>query len=404
MLQDVISLLSSDDDEAPADASQAAAVPAPAAKKKRKGRRQARGSWAPGKGRVVTSEPQRSEDSDTPEVRALQAMGATTLRSRLREQGLPAARTKDAMAQRLYRAERAAAAAEMAFGRDTAAIPPRFDQERAGRLGGVALQSCRLCAGDIAPPRRTFCCDECVHYHMLRTSGSYVRKATLRRDCGVCALCGADAHAAFLSAQRAVRAAGPAAAAAALAASVAGSAFERHARLSRGRRGRPSAGSFWQVDHIVAVADGGGSCSLSNLRTLCAACHAGVTAAQAHARAAARRELGVSRGASLGGSARLAGGGEGGCADELGNKGGGGGRGDGRGGGGGGGRDGEATGGGGRGRGACWCSDESRSDEDGEVDSQCPWPSFEEQEDCSDHDSDPDLGSGSGSLSAEVID
>ncbi|KAK3280698.1 hypothetical protein CYMTET_11479 [Cymbomonas tetramitiformis] len=36
-------------------------------------------------------------------------------------------------------------------------------------------------------------------------------------------------------------------------------------------------GMFWQADHEVAVAEGGGSCGLDNLRTLCTACHAGQT-------------------------------------------------------------------------------------------------------------------------------
>jgi hypothetical protein len=31
--------------------------------------------------------------------------------------------------------------------------------------------------------------------------------------------------------------------------------------------------SLWDADHIVAVAEGGGQCDLSNLRTLCLKCH-----------------------------------------------------------------------------------------------------------------------------------
>lgn len=43
---------------------------------------------------------------------------------------------------------------------------------------------------------------------------------------------------------------------------------------------RPTLGALWQADHIVAVADGGGECDLSNFRTLCTVCHASVTAGQ----------------------------------------------------------------------------------------------------------------------------
>lgn len=39
----------------------------------------------------------------------------------------------------------------------------------------------------------------------------------------------------------------------------------------------PKEGDFWQADHIVPVAEGGGSCGLDNLRTLCTPCHQGET-------------------------------------------------------------------------------------------------------------------------------
>ena len=35
----------------------------------------------------------------------------------------------------------------------------------------------------------------------------------------------------------------------------------------------PKEGDFWQVDHIEAVAEGGGGCGIGNLRTLCVPCH-----------------------------------------------------------------------------------------------------------------------------------
>lgn len=45
--------------------------------------------------------------------------------------------------------------------------------------------------------------------------------------------------------------------------------------LSRWRNGL---GNLWDMDHVVPVAKGGGSCGLDNLRTLCLACHRGQTA------------------------------------------------------------------------------------------------------------------------------
>jgi len=45
---------------------------------------------------------------------------------------------------------------------------------------------------------------------------------------------------------------------------------------------------FWNIDHIVAVSDGGGQCDVDNLRTLCTVCHRQVTARQSKARARQR--------------------------------------------------------------------------------------------------------------------
>lgn len=35
----------------------------------------------------------------------------------------------------------------------------------------------------------------------------------------------------------------------------------------------PTEGMFWQGDHIVPVAEGGGECDIQNYRTLCTPCH-----------------------------------------------------------------------------------------------------------------------------------
>ena len=43
---------------------------------------------------------------------------------------------------------------------------------------------------------------------------------------------------------------------------------------------KPVEGDFWEADHIVAVAEGGGETSLDNFQTLCVPCHAEKTKAQ----------------------------------------------------------------------------------------------------------------------------
>jgi hypothetical protein len=46
---------------------------------------------------------------------------------------------------------------------------------------------------------------------------------------------------------------------------------------------------LWEMDHIIPVSEGGGSCGLENLRTLCCPCHRTVTKEFHERRAAARK-------------------------------------------------------------------------------------------------------------------
>lgn len=131
---------------------------------------------------------------------------------------------------------------------------------------------CRWCSGSVQPPRRTFCSNECVHQHRIRTNQRYMRECVYKRDNGICALCSQDTK------------------------KIAREAksyryqkqwtqyYELLERYSIPRRRklwlRGFGGGFWDADHIVAVRDGGGCCGLENIRTLCIACHKANTAAQ----------------------------------------------------------------------------------------------------------------------------
>jgi 5-methylcytosine-specific restriction enzyme A len=125
---------------------------------------------------------------------------------------------------------------------------------------------CRWCRGPVAPPRRTFCGDGCVHEWKVRSSPWYVRQQVKKRDKGVCRLCGFNvvkAHREWTRAKPGV-----------------GDRVARRAwRVARPR---------WEADHIVPVADGGGECGLDNYRLLCRACHVRVTLAWRAQRAVAR--------------------------------------------------------------------------------------------------------------------
>jgi 5-methylcytosine-specific restriction enzyme A len=114
---------------------------------------------------------------------------------------------------------------------------------------------CRWCGAEPQGRRLTFCSDECVHQWKLRTTPGYLREQVFERDHGVCARCGLDTE----SMRR----------------------DKRKLDFAARRRFEKEWGSrrhFWDADHIAPVAEGGGECDLSNMRTLCLKCHKEVTA------------------------------------------------------------------------------------------------------------------------------
>jgi 5-methylcytosine-specific restriction protein A len=48
--------------------------------------------------------------------------------------------------------------------------------------------------------------------------------------------------------------------------------------------------SYWDADHIIPVCEGGGECTLENMRSLCVPCHQLVTKDLARKRASQRRQ------------------------------------------------------------------------------------------------------------------
>jgi 5-methylcytosine-specific restriction enzyme A len=115
---------------------------------------------------------------------------------------------------------------------------------------------CRRCGAPVPKGRFTFCSEACVHHWKLRTDPGYLRDQVFRRDKGVCALCGVNTEALRREKRKLDYAARR--------------LFERV--WSRRR-------NLWDADHVVPVAEGGGECDLSNMRTLCLKCHRTATAA-----------------------------------------------------------------------------------------------------------------------------
>jgi 5-methylcytosine-specific restriction enzyme A len=127
-------------------------------------------------------------------------------------------------------------------------------EDRPVRFNPVTRRpQCRWCAKDVAPPKRTFCSDACVHEYRLRSDPQYLRKKVLERDKGVCAACGLDCVKLHHDLWKLKHS-------------------ERRERLKElkvpGHRM-----TFWDADHIKPVAEGGGLCDLSNMQTLCVWCH-----------------------------------------------------------------------------------------------------------------------------------
>ena len=154
-------------------------------------------------------------------------------------------------------------------------VPPRkqpggwADPKQLPR-GPSGRPQCRRCQLEIpkGSGRRTFCSDACVTEWKIRTQPEFAAERVHTRDKGVCTACARDCDALYRKirvtkwARRKQRMA----------------ELGLPAYLLRRKR-------YWEVDHIQAVVEGGGSCGLENLRTLCWECHRQVT-----------RELQVKRG------------------------------------------------------------------------------------------------------------
>lgn len=184
--------------------------------------------------------------------------------------------------------------------------PPRIPAE-AGFVSESSLPRgpngralCRQCGSEVPRPRMTFCGPACVHEWKLRTQPSYQARHVLERDKGLCAGCGRDCLALLedLKRRRLEQ------------------RRERHPQVDAWQlEYQPRIGSeyevgayadycesiglpahlrdlsrrLWEMDHVVPVAEGGGSCGLDNLQTLCWACHGRETAKLAARRAKRRR-------------------------------------------------------------------------------------------------------------------
>lgn len=145
---------------------------------------------------------------------------------------------------------------------------------------------CRRCGTECPSARRTFCSSACVHEWKLRTQPAYQARHVLERDKGVCESCGLDCVqllAELKELRKRLRVARYGESAAWLGRWFSGDQnlpewTARVTELELPRHLRDLSRRLWEMDHRVPVAEGGGSCGLDNLRTLCWRCHKRVTA------------------------------------------------------------------------------------------------------------------------------
>ena len=134
---------------------------------------------------------------------------------------------------------------------------------------------CVECGSALSGRRTRWCGDSCVSTYFIRSSPTEARRAVHRRDKGICAACGFDANVLEKEVWEALK-----------------DHYAHRSSIKRARKkGRTSLKdiiqpilavlglevhwkrrSFWDMDHIVELADGGEN-ELGNLQTLCLPCH-----------------------------------------------------------------------------------------------------------------------------------
>jgi len=124
------------------------------------------------------------------------------------------------------------------------------------------------CGRPPGPGRRTWHSQECVDSWLLVNSPSYIRRLVWARDRGTCAECGCNAPKEFKLAKIRLKSLWEQARASGMSY---GAAKKHVAKNSGGWTLGRSTG--WDCDHVVAVVDGGGQCTLDNYQTLCTPCH-----------------------------------------------------------------------------------------------------------------------------------
>jgi hypothetical protein len=133
---------------------------------------------------------------------------------------------------------------------------------------------CRFCKSVVHPPRRTICSDECNTELSIRTSPNYLRDKVLERDKGICAMCGCDTLKIRRILSGLLKGWYPTLDNSYNSAPDVWRWYAQHLGIGLHRA---FSDDLWDADHIKEIADGGKH-ELSNMQTLCIACHKQKTA------------------------------------------------------------------------------------------------------------------------------
>jgi len=127
---------------------------------------------------------------------------------------------------------------------------------------------CRMCGEEVPKGRRTFCGKDCVHQYKLRNSPHYASVQLRKKHKEVCAICQLDTTAEkrkFYDEWYKAK-----------------TREEKQKIEDKWEKAgwAPVHGKWYQVDHIISVAEGGGPQDyplgadyMMNLRILCSPCH-----------------------------------------------------------------------------------------------------------------------------------
>lgn len=138
--------------------------------------------------------------------------------------------------------------------------------KQAGHLGNeTKLYRCRWCGEKIPKGRRrTFCSDYCVHEYKIRSNYNYAREQVYIRDKGICAKCGVSTDALKSKLEQEAK----------MLEVKSGKNYMLIWRELAKEHGMPDPSrTWWEADHIVAIAEGGGLGGLETYQTLCYKCH-----------------------------------------------------------------------------------------------------------------------------------